>query len=102
MVSLQPFASVVINIKSCEALDESGSKGSLKEVVENIKETKANKIASAIKKRYNDIAIVNAFNKNRKKITIKNMTEQKLKRILRKLNNTLTTMISYLISILKN
>ena len=65
------------------------TKATLKTVAETIKETQRGKIASlipSIKKNLIDIPIVNAFNNNRKKITIKNMTEQKLKRILRNLD----------------
>jgi hypothetical protein len=65
------------------------TKGSLKEVVETIKETKRGKIASlipSIKKRYNDIGLVKDFNKNRKEITIRNMTGVKLQRILKNLD----------------
>jgi len=76
---------VLVKSKSTEKI----TKGSLKEVVETIKETKRGKIASlipSIKKRYNDIGLVKDFNKNRKEITIRNMTGVKLQRILKNLD----------------
>lgn len=76
---------VLAKTKSTEKI----TKGSLKTVAETIKETQRGKIASlipSIKKRYNDIALVNDFNKNRKSINIKNMTGIKLQRILRNLD----------------
>lgn len=79
---LQQNFNVLVKSKSTQKI----TKGSLKEVVENIKETKANLIASAIKKKYNDIGLINTFNKTKKEITIKNMTSTKLQRILRNLD----------------
>ena len=79
---LQLNFNVLVKSKSTEKI----TKGSLKEVVETIKETKQRKIASLIKKRYNDIGLVKDFNKNRKEITIRNMTGVKLERILKNLD----------------
>lgn len=82
---LQLNFNVLVKSKSTEKI----TKGSLKEVVETIKETKRGKIASlipSIKKRYNDIGLVKDFNKNRKEITIRNMTGVKLQRILKNLD----------------
>lgn len=82
---LQQNFNVLVKSKSTEKI----TKGSLKEVVETIKETKRGKIASlipSIKKRYNDIGLVKDFNKNRKEITIRNMTGVKLQRILKNLD----------------
>ncbi len=82
---LQLNFNVLVKSKSKEKI----TKGSLKEVVETIKETKRGKIASlipAIKKKYIDIGLVKDFNKNRKEITIKNMTGVKLQRILKNLD----------------
>ena len=76
---------VLAKTKSTEKI----TKGTLKEVVETIKETQRGKIAKlipSIKKRYSDIALVNDFNKNRKEIKIKGMTGVKLQRILRNLD----------------
>ena len=70
---LQQNFNVLAKTKSTEKI----TKGTLKEVVETIKQTQRGKIASlipSIRKRYNDIALVNDFNKNRKSINIKNMT----------------------------
>jgi hypothetical protein len=82
---LQLNFNVLVKSKSTEKI----TKGSLKEVVETIKETKRGKIASlipSIKKRYIDIGLVKDFNKNRKEITIRNMTGVKLQRILKNLD----------------
>jgi hypothetical protein len=79
---LQLNFNVLVKSKSTEKI----TKGSLKEVVETIKETKQRKIASSIKKRYIDIGLVKDFNKNRKEITIRNMTGVKLQRILKNLD----------------
>lgn len=82
---LQQNFNVLAKTKSTEKI----TKGTLKEVVETIKETQRGKIAKlipSIKKRYSDIALVNDFNKNRKEIKIKGMTGVKLQRILRNLD----------------
>ena len=82
---LQQNFNVLAKTKSTEKI----TKGTLKEVVETIKQTQRGKIASlipSIKKRYSDIALVNDFNKNRKEIKIKGMTGVKLQRILRNLD----------------
>jgi len=71
---------IVIKTKSIEKI----TKGKLKDLVVNIKQEKLKKIASIvpyIKKKYEDIALVKAFNKNRDTITIKDMNVAKLKRI---------------------
>jgi hypothetical protein len=82
---LQLNFNVLVKSKSTEKI----TKGSLKEVVETIKETKRNvmaKFVPSIKKKYNDIGLVKDFNKNRKEITIRNMTGVKLQRILKNLD----------------
>ena len=82
---LQQNFNVLVKSKSTEKI----TKGSLKEVVETIKETKRNvmaKFVPSIKKRFIDIGLVKDFNKNRKEITIRNMTGVKLQRILKNLD----------------
>jgi hypothetical protein len=82
---LQLNFNVLVKSKSTEKI----TKGSLKEVVETIKETKRNvmaKFVPSIKKKYIDIGLVKDFNKNRKEITIRNMTYPKLVRILKNLD----------------
>jgi hypothetical protein len=82
---LQQNFNVLEKTKSTEKI----TKGSLKEVVEKIKETKRNviaKLAPSIKKRFLDISQINDFNINRKPLTIKGITGVKLQRILRNLD----------------
>jgi len=82
---LQQNFNVLEKTKSTEKI----TKGSLKEVVEKIKETKRNviaKLAPSIKKRFLDISQINDFNINRKPLTINNITGVKLQRILRNLD----------------
>jgi len=79
------------NLNVIKSTDKAFTKGSLKTDVETIKQTKREKIAKlipAIKKRYNDVSLVNAFNKNRTETTIKNITGAKLQRILKNVDAT--------------
>ena len=79
------------NFDVIKTTDKTFTKGSLKENVETIKQTKREKIAKlipSIKKRFNDISLVNDFNKNRKETTIKNITGVKLQRILKNVDAT--------------
>ena len=79
------------NFDVIKTTDKTFTKGSLKENVETIKNEKREKIAKlipSIKKRFNDISLVNDFNKNRKETTIKNITGVKLQRILKNVDAT--------------
>jgi len=81
---LQQNFNVLAKTKSTEKI----TKGTLKEVVETIKQTQRGKIAKLINKNFIDIALVKDFNKNRKEIKIKNVTNVKLKRILKNIDAT--------------
>ena len=79
------------NFDVIKTTDKTFTKGTLKENVETIKQTKREKIAKlipSIKKRFNDISLVKDFNKNRTETTIKNITGVKLQRILKNVDAT--------------
>ena len=76
------------NFNVISTTDKAFTKGSLKANVETIKQTQRGKIAKLINKKYIDMALVKDFNKNRKEITIKNITKEKLKRILKNVDAT--------------